>query len=278
MLRGLMVVVSSFWSDMQARGFRAAEMPHPNGALVSDMAILRALDARAFEPAFQPIVSVDDRRVAGFEALARLRIDPTTRLGPERFLPVAEREGRLGDVASVMIRAATRALAGWMAAGASPLFVSINVAQVDVESAELAPLVAGAIAEAGLPAGALKIELTENHMLRDMDAASARLRDLRKAGAHVLLDDFGMGYSGLAWLSRLPLDGIKIDRFFIQAMANDQRAAAILRAILGLAREMGLNATAEGVETPAQMARLRDLGCDFAQGYLFSRPLLWADA
>ncbi len=232
-----------------------------------------ALTSGAFEPVFQPIARLSDGALAGFEALARWRRPDGALWGPDRFLRVAMNYGLTRDVGRFVLTKAVDAFAGWR--GATPqaqnIFLTVNVTGGDLERGEIVDEVLD-IAR-GLPAGALKVELTESQILHDPDAASRACERLRGNGVAVALDDFGAGFASLAWLARLPCDTLKIDRSFVAAIARNPRAEKIVKALILLAHDIGLDVVAEGVERGEVRDRLIDFGCDYAQGHLFAPAL-----
>ena len=150
--------------------------------------------------------------------------------------------------------------------------MSVNVSVRQLMSSQLVDVVADALAEAGVPAGALWLEITETALMADVKAATVALRELRSLGLHLAVDDFGTGYSSLTYLKRFPVEAIKIDRTFVNGLGIDPEDSTIVEAVVNLGHSLGLSVVAEGVETPLQLTRLREIGCDRGQGYLFGRP------
>jgi len=186
---------------------------------------------------------------------------------------VAEQIGLIPEIGRRVLSAACRTARQWLDAG-RPLRLSVNVsARQLVRPEELVGDVRRALAESGLPPDLLALEMTESVLMENMRHGEAVLRDLRALGVELEIDDFGVGYSSLSYLHRLPIDAIKIDRSFVAGLPGDQGSARILEAIVGLARAFGIRTTAEGVETPEQLDAVRAAGCDSAQGYLLSRPV-----
>ncbi|MEO0715226.1 MAG: EAL domain-containing protein, partial [Pseudomonadota bacterium] len=224
---------------------------------------LRSGPGPDLKAAFQPIVSLNDGRVAGFEALARW---PGADGGPSaRFEDEA--------LASNMLIQAADALALWRDTGhGQALFVQVNLTGRDLARNDLPHLIEALVAGHRLPAGALRVELTEQAALRDAGAAVDAIKAIKAAGAGVVLDDFGTGHSSFAWLADIPADGLKVDQDLI-ARGGTERGATILQAITLLARRLDMTATAEGVESKSDAAHLRTLGFDYAQGFAFAHPL-----
>jgi len=231
-------------------------------------------------PFYQPIVDLASGALAGFEALVRWRHPRRGLLTPEHFLPLCEELGMMDELGSLMRRAAARQLAGWRdtRAAAEGLSVSVNLAVSELERPGLIADAADLRRTAGLPPGALKLEVTEGEVMRDPDQAARVLQGLREAGYRLALDDFGVGFSSLAYLTRLPIDTLKIDAYFVRTMDSDPGSAKIVASIINLGRDLELEVVAEGVESGEAARRLRDLGCHYAQGFGFSIPLSPEDA
>ncbi|WBO61226.1 EAL domain-containing protein [Acidocella sp. MX-AZ03] len=172
------------------------------------------------------------------------------------------------EIGAYVLREACRAAVGW----AVPLHVAVNISAVQVQKGRLPELVAQILAETGLAAHRLELEVTESMLLADVDAAIEVLNQLQALGVRVSLDDFGTGYSSLATLRSFPFDKLKLDRRFVQDLGADERTEAVIAAVLDLGRALGLNVVAEGVETETQAKSLRDAGCQVLQGYLIGRP------
>jgi diguanylate cyclase (GGDEF)-like protein len=222
---------------------------------------------------FQPVVDVATGAVTGAEALIRWEHPDQGLLAPVSFIPIAEETDLILEIGAwVMSQAAVQA-ATWRAAG-TPVRVAVNVAAAQLLRTDLTAIVTEAFAAAGADVGDLTIEVTESAVLSDIEATVAQLEAVRRLGARVSLDDFGTGYSSLAYLQRLPVDELKIDRSFVSAIADDRVSAAIVASVLDLAHAVGLDVVAEGVETREQLELLRGIGCDHAQGYYLARPAL----
>jgi c-di-GMP-specific phosphodiesterase len=226
----------------------------------------------AFVPVYQPIERLRDGALVGFEALARWRRAGDELWAPGAFIEVALAENLLGEISIAIMKQACLAMAPWAQRGDN-LFLTVNVAGRQLDGPHFVEDVLAALAVADLPGEALRIEVTETQVLRDPEQAGLRLAQLRAHGIGVYFDDFGAGYSSLSWLMRLPVDGLKFDAVLTQRAATDGPERKILRAMITLAREMGLVTVGEGVETPAQRAALLDMGCDYAQGHLYAKAL-----
>jgi diguanylate cyclase (GGDEF)-like protein/PAS domain S-box-containing protein len=229
--------------------------------------------------AFQPIVELSTGAVVGAEALVRWDHPLHGPVSPQRFVSLAEDTGLIGALGAWVMGEAARQLAEWRAElpAAAGLEVSVNVSPWQLREPGLVDAVADTLGEHGLPPAALKLELTESSLVEDPATAAGVLRALKRRQVQVYLDDFGTGYSSLSSLHRLPLDALKIDRSFVGEMdgasTGAHRGAEIVRTIVAMARSLGVRVVAEGVETREQLAALRALGCDYAQGFLISPPL-----
>lgn len=241
-----------------------------------ESALRRGLERGEFEMFFQPIVEPVWSRVCGVEALLRWRHPERGLLTPEEFLGVAEESGVLAALDWWVLTTACGHAASWSgptgrAVAAPSVFVNLTAAQLDDPA--LVEMVADVLAGTGLEPGRLVVEVTEGMLMREPARVAKVLRALRALEVHVAIDDFGTGYSSMSHLTRLPVDVLKIDRSFVAALAESATDREIAAAIIALAHALGLDAVAEGVEDPAQLAVLADLGCDLAQGFLFSEPL-----
>ena len=217
---------------------------------------------------FQPLASLESGRVVAFEALARWRDPELGDIRPDIFVPIAEECGLIGRLGSKVLRMAIAEASRW----APPLGVSVNLSPIQVESPDFCDEVAALLAEHDLPASRLELEVTEGVMIRDADAALATLRRLKALGVSIAMDDFGTGYSSLSYFRLFPFDKVKIDQSFVREMGNSAEALAIVQAVIGLARGLGLPVVAEGVENDEQFNMLLAEGCTQVQGYLLGRP------
>ena len=191
-------------------------------------------------------------------------------ISPAEFIPIAEDSGQIVAIGEWVLRTAVRQASQWRAAGHPDLVVAVNLSLVQFRQQGLVELVRDALATAGLPVANLELELTESVAMGDPGRIIGQLGALRDLGVRLAIDDFGVGYSSLSYLKRLRVDKLKIDQSFVAALDDNDRS--IVQAVVSIARSLGLVTLAEGVETPAQLAELRALGCDQAQGYLFSPP------
>ena len=240
----------------------------------------RAIERDQLHLAFQPLVALDSGQVIGFEALARWEHPEKGSISPVDFIPVAEESGLIVALGRWALRAATRTLAEWDRKAGSPLPVhmAVNVSAVQFHRDDIVSAVNAALVESGVAGNRLKIELTESCIVSDPDGIANVLRAIHDLDVMIAMDDFGTGYSSLAYLQRLPIDVLKIDRSFVAPMLHDRDSVAIVRAVLGLASALGMTTTAEGVETQEMVEKLIGLGCNVAQGYYFARPLSADDA
>jgi diguanylate cyclase (GGDEF)-like protein len=221
---------------------------------------------------YQPIVDATSRQVEGFEALVRWQHPARGMLLPADFVGLAEETGLIDAVGTWVLEEACRALARWQSEmPGRPLMMTVNVSVIQIHRPGFADLVARVIDQAGIPASSLILEMTES-VLVDLERTVLVLQELRLLGVRIALDDFGTGYSSLGYLRRLPLDFIKIDRSFVEDLRGVEGDTSIVRAIVDLARSVGLGLIAEGVETEAQARAVAALGCGLAQGFLYSRP------
>ncbi|SFF31749.1 EAL domain-containing protein [Blastococcus tunisiensis] len=227
---------------------------------------------------YQPVIDLADEAVVGFEALLRWRSPALGSIPPDRFVPLAEDLGLIGEIGSWVLREACTTAAAWRRQDpAADLTIAVNVSAVQLASPDLVGHLAEALRVSGLPASALVLEVTETALVRDPDAAADQLAALRALGVRLALDDFGTGYSSLSYLRQFTVDILKIDRSFISTI---QGAALppIVRGLIDLGRTLDLEIVAEGVELEVQRDQLRNARCDLAQGYLFAAPLEQADA
>jgi diguanylate cyclase (GGDEF)-like protein len=233
-----------------------------------ELQIRAGIAAGQFVPHYQPIVGLDRRNVASMELLCRWRHPERGLVAPDKFISVAESSGLIGPLTFALLRAACRDMLRF----APNWRLSVNVAPQQIEDPDLVPQLLSIIHEAGLPPGRFDIELTETALVNDTARARAVILELKRAGLTVTLDDFGTGYSSLSYLAEMTFDRIKIDRSFVRTLDKPE-SAKIVDAIIGLSRSLGVDTVAEGVETEAQAAKLRGMGCRNAQGYLFGRPM-----
>jgi diguanylate cyclase (GGDEF)-like protein/PAS domain S-box-containing protein len=238
-----------------------------------ETALREAVQQQAFELFYQPKISLADGRVCGLEALLRWPRPGQANVSPAVFVPILESLGLITEVGSWVIRRVCRQMAEWQRAGQGPLQVAVNVSGQQVIEGDLIDGIRQSLIDHQLDPQWLEIELTESSLMENTSHTIASLQTLQALGIKVSIDDFGTGYSSLAYLRRFPIDKLKIDIAFIREVTSNPQDAAIARTIIELAHSLNLQVIAEGVETPEQLAFLKENGCDQVQGYLFSRPL-----
>jgi diguanylate cyclase (GGDEF)-like protein len=221
---------------------------------------------------YQPKVDSKTSAVSGVEALVRWKHPERGLLSPEVFLPLAEDAGLMRELTIAVLEQSLDQVMAWRAAGRR-LSVAVNLSASSLVDLELPSRVRSLLAERTLPASALELEITEDFLMGDRERAREILTHLRELGVKVAVDDFGTGYSSLAYLRELPIDELKLDRSFVQPMADDPKAAAIVRSTIALAHSLGMRLVAEGVENEITAGHLAASGCDVSQGYYFSRAL-----
>ncbi len=236
----------------------------------------RAIERQEFVVHYQPVVSLQDGRISGFEALVRWNHPGRGLVAPGEFIKMAEETGLVIDIDRWVLREACRQLQEWHLKfpKARPLSVSVNLSGRQFGQADLAHYIESTLQSTGLHGDSLGLEITESVLMDGADAANAILENIRRGGARFYLDDFGTGYSSLSYLHKFPIDALKIDRSFVGRMGSVGEGHEIVRTIISLAQNLDINVIAEGVETPEQLAALRALRCEYAQGYIFSKPVV----
>ena len=234
-----------------------------------ELDLRKALVEQEFELYYQPIVDLASDRVSGFEALIRWNHPTQGVVPPAAFIPLAEDMGLIAPMGEWVLREACREAAAWP----DNLTVAVNLSPAQFKSKTLALAVTSALAGSGLAPNRLELEITESVLLQDNETVRSILHQLRELGVRISMDDFGTGYSSLSYLRSFPFDKIKIDQSFVRDMCDHDDSIAIVRAVAGLGKNLGMATTAEGVETSEQLGHLRKEGCTQVQGYFFSRPL-----
>ena len=221
------------------------------------------------------MIDLQSGKVSGFEALARWYHQDRGEISPTEFIPVAEESGLILTLGRWAMDKAAHTLAEWDVANGAPIpaYVAVNLSAIQVARDNIAEMVASALRSTGLAGNRLTLELTESSIVQDPGRAQRVFEALKALDATVAMDDFGTGYSSLAYLQRLPIDVLKIDRSFVTGMMRDSDSVAIVRAVLSLADALGMSTTAEGIETVELATTLATLGCSSGQGYYFSKPL-----
>ncbi|MFN9711646.1 MAG: putative bifunctional diguanylate cyclase/phosphodiesterase [Alphaproteobacteria bacterium] len=226
-------------------------------------------------PFYQPIVRLSSGALSGFEALVRWKHPRRGLLTPDNFLPLCEEMGLMPELGSMMMREAGQQLAVWRRRhrAAGELTVAVNLSTGELDRPDLVSEVTSIRADTGLPPGALKLEVTEGDVMRDPDRAAIVLGALRTAGAGLALDDFGTGFSALSYLTRLPFDTLKIDRYFVRTMSSNEGSAKIVKSVVTLGQDLNMEVIAEGVENAMMAQHLQSLGCDYGQGFGYAPAL-----
>jgi diguanylate cyclase (GGDEF)-like protein/PAS domain S-box-containing protein len=255
------------------RFFEAGMDARAQARRMLELDLRAALRRQEFEIHYQPIVDIAGDRTVAFEALVRWNHPERGRIAPNNFIPLAEETGLIVQLGEWVLRRACVEAAGW----SDPVMVAVNLSPVQFKNPNLTTMVMAALQASGLPANRLELEITESVLLQNSESTLETLHQLRAHGVRISLDDFGTGYSSLSYLRSFPFDKIKIDRSFVQELASREDSMAIVRAVAGLGRSLGIVTTAEGVETEEQLDLLRREGCTQAQGYLFSPPRPAAD-
>jgi diguanylate cyclase (GGDEF)-like protein len=259
--------------------FDTAMLAAAEERLLIESDLRRAIERQEFRLYYQPIVTLSGQRLCGFEALLRWQHPTRGLVPPASIIPIAEETGLILPIGRWVLREACRQMRAWDGdfPDCAHLVVNVNLSARQCLHPDLVREVACVLEETGLPAERLKLEITESLVLEGSDAVIDILTALRGLGVQLGLDDFGIGYSALTYLRRLPVQTLKIDRSFVTEIENAE-SAEIVRAILTMASGLAMDVTAEGVETADQVARLRELACEFGQGFYFDRPLAEQDA
>ncbi|HWQ32370.1 MAG TPA: EAL domain-containing protein [Blastocatellia bacterium] len=235
----------------------------------------RAIERQEFQVQYQPIVSLSDRQIRGFEALVRWHHPQRGLVPPSEFIPFAEETGLITLIGQFVLREACRQIAEWQRQFPTeePLTVSVNLSPRQLKEADIAEQIERVLRDTGLHPACLRLEITEGLVMENTEKAAQILARLKAIGVQLSLDDFGTGYSSLSYLHRFPFDILKVDRSFVMRMGQDQSSTRIVKTILLLASELDMAVVAEGVETESQLEHLCQLNCAYGQGYLFSKPL-----
>jgi diguanylate cyclase (GGDEF)-like protein/PAS domain S-box-containing protein len=237
----------------------------------------RSWERKEFSVVYQPIVDLKTGHITAAEALIQWRHPDRGLVSTQSIIPIIEDIGLIGLIGRWVLETAATDARKWREAGCGNLAISVNLSGRQLERGLTVDAITDAMETAGLPPSALILEMTESILVDDMEAAIDWLSELRDRGVRVAIDDFGTGYSSLAYLKRMPANAIKIDREFVAHILNDERDLALVRSILALAQGLDLKVVAEGIEEQAQCDVLRELGCEYGQGYLFSRPMTAGD-
>ena len=259
--------------------FKPAMRSRKTDRLALESELRRAIERQEIKVLYQPIVRLEDRMIAGFEALARWDHPKMGRLSPAEFISIAEEIGLIVDLGLFVLEHTARQLASWQAEtrGRDPVFASVNVSSRQLLRHDLIQDLRSVLARSALARGTLKLEITESLVMENPEHAAVILARIRELGAGLSLDDFGTGHSSLAYLQRFPFDTIKIDQSFVRTTARGTRPV-ILRSIIALGHDLGMEVVAEGAETDSDAVELYHLGCEYAQGFAFGEPMSAEDA
>jgi diguanylate cyclase (GGDEF)-like protein/PAS domain S-box-containing protein len=254
--------------------FKPAMRSRKTDRLAMESELRRAIEREEIKVLYQPIVRLEDRAIAGFEALARWDHPKLGRLSPAEFISIAEEIGLIVDLGLFVLEHTARQLAQWQAATRSrePVFANVNVSSRQLLRHDLIQDLRGVLGRAALARGTLKLEITESLVMENPEHAAQMLTRVKELGAGLSLDDFGTGHSSLAYLQRFPFDTIKIDQSFVRTTPRGTRPV-ILRSIIALAHDLGMEVVAEGAETDSDAVELYQLGCEYAQGFAFGEPM-----
>ena len=254
--------------------FKPAMRSRKTDRLTMESELRRAIEREEIKVLYQPIVRLEDRAIAGFEALARWDHPKLGRLSPAEFITIAEEIGLIVDLGLFVLERTARQLAIWQAASRTrePIFASVNVSSRQLLRHDLIQDLRSVLSRSALARGTLKLEITESLVMENPEHAAQMLTRIKELGAGLSLDDFGTGHSSLAYLQRFPFDTIKIDQSFVRTTASGTRPV-ILRSIIALAHDLGMEVVAEGAESDSDAVELFQLGCEYAQGFAFGEPM-----
>lgn len=260
--------------------FDVAMHSHAVEMLMLERELRHAIDRKDVKVHYQPIVSLSDKMLVGFEALARLESPELGPISPTQFIPLAEETGLIIPLGMLVLQEACRKTVEWhkQYPREQPLTISVNLSSKQFTQLNLVDSIKKCLEETGLNPSCLHLEITESVIMEKAQDAAEMLSQLKSLGVKLSIDDFGTGYSSLSYLHSFPFDILKIDRSFVCRMGTDNESTGIVETILTLAEKLGKQAVAEGVESEAQAEALRAMGCGYAQGYLFSRPVWWGAA
>jgi diguanylate cyclase (GGDEF)-like protein/PAS domain S-box-containing protein len=233
----------------------------------------RAVEQQEFYLQYQPILSLSASQIIGFEALIRWQHPEKGLIPPGQFIGIAEETGLIVPIGAWVLHQSCQQMRQWQKLTGQPLLISVNLSGKQLGQPNLVQQVDQVLAETGLPPHCLKLEITESMILENLDVSRQTLIELKQRQIQLSMDDFGTGYSSLNYLHRLPLDLLKIDRSFIHEMVNAEESLELVRAIISIARSLRMHVIAEGIETDQQLRLLKNLGCEFGQGYFFAKPL-----
>jgi EAL domain-containing protein (putative c-di-GMP-specific phosphodiesterase class I) len=233
------------------------------------------LEHNELEVYYQPIVTLDEGKITGFEALLRWRHPSRGLLSPGEFMPIAEETGLIFPIDRWVIREACQQMCEWQKQipEAKSLTMSVNLSGKQISQPDIFPFLENTLHQTGLEPSCLKIELTESSIIENNHHSTLAFEKLKAMGVQIQIDDFGVGYSSLSYLSKYPIDALKIDQSFVNQMNQNGNQMKIIQAIVNLTHRLGVDVIAEGIETSDQLNELKDLDCKFGQGYLIYKPL-----
>ncbi len=238
-----------------------------------------AIERKEFELYYQPIIGLEEASLVGFEALVRWNHPQRGLVPPNEFIPISESTGIIIPMTIQILHLACNQIVAWQKdrQGAVPLSVAVNLSGKHFAHPDLVEQIQNVIDQTGIPPSSLKLELTESAVMENAEIAILMLKQIKETGVQISIDDFGTGYSSLSYLHKFPIDLLKVDRSFVSAMEDNTENGEIVRTVIALAKALGLKVVAEGIESVHQYHQLRILGCEYGQGYLFSKPLKVAD-
>jgi predicted signal transduction protein with EAL and GGDEF domain len=254
--------------------YKPAMRARKNDRLTLEAELRRAIERREIAVLYQPIVRLEDRSIAGFEALARWDHPKLGRMAPDEFITIAEEAGLIVDLGTFVMDQTTRQLAVWQRTIRSqpPIFASVNVSSRQLLRHDLIHDIRSVLSRSSIARGTLKLELTESLVMENPEHAAQMLQRIRELGVGLSLDDIGTGYSSLSYLQRFPLDTIKIDQSFVRTTTHGTRPV-ILKSIIAMAHDLSMDVVAEGAETDSDAVELYQMGCEYAQGFAFGEPM-----
>ena len=275
LIRHAQFAVKRAKSSGRAESYMPQDFAIARAQFSMETALRRAIENRQLRLAYQPISDLATGRIVSFEALARWTDEQGQHHSPIDFIPVAEESGLIVPLGRWAIDEAARTLAAWDQAhgGHCGVKMAVNLSAIQLQRDHIAPVLENALALTGLTGDRFTLELTESAIVSDPDRIAGTMHALKALGTTLAMDDFGTGYSNLAYLQKLPIDVLKIDRSFVTGMLADRDKVSIVRAILSLAQALGMKTTAEGIETNELAQTLAALGCTFGQGYFYAKPL-----
>ena len=235
--------------------------------------IRRALENNQFEAYYQPQFDITNRKIIGLEALIRWNHPEKGLITPDHFIPIAEEMGLIADIGLYMLHTGCKQIKAWVDQGIQPVKLSINVSAYQLADSHFDTMICDLVKLYDLPDNLLTLEITGTSLMQEMEKVLPRLKNLVQCGIGICIDDFGVGYSSLSYLQTLPVDILKIDRSFLACISSNTQKSCIIKAIVAMARELGVDVIVEGVETSLQLEYIRKIGCTIVQGFLLSRPL-----